>query len=96
MTLGALALAIGILVDEGVVEIENIDNELQNQPSPPIARGVLNATQKTVLPRFLVLLSIVAMFVTSLPRPVDSVLGPEKYSYTVTNIRRNICRIPIS
>jgi eukaryotic-like serine/threonine-protein kinase len=27
---------------------------------------------------------------------VDSALGPEKYSYTVTNIRRNIYRIPIS
>jgi Tol biopolymer transport system component/predicted Ser/Thr protein kinase len=31
-----------------------------------------------------------------LPRGVDSVLGPEKYSYTVQNIRRNIYRIPIS
>lgn len=31
-----------------------------------------------------------------LPRGVDSVLGPQKYSYTVTNIRRNIYRIPIS
>jgi hypothetical protein len=30
-----------------------------------------------------------------LPR-VDSVIGPEKYSYTKTNIRRNIYRIPIS
>jgi eukaryotic-like serine/threonine-protein kinase len=27
---------------------------------------------------------------------VDSVLGPEKYSYTITSIRRNIYRIPIS
>ena len=31
-----------------------------------------------------------------LPRAVDSVFGPEKYSYTITNIRRNIYRIPIS
>jgi Tol biopolymer transport system component len=31
-----------------------------------------------------------------LPRGVDSVLGPEKYSYTVRNTRRNIYRIPIS
>ena len=30
-----------------------------------------------------------------LPRGVDSVLGPENYSYTVTNIRRNIYRLPI-
>ncbi len=34
--------------------------------------------------------------VVVLPRGVDSVLGPEKYSYTITNIRRNIYRIPIS
>jgi Tol biopolymer transport system component len=32
----------------------------------------------------------------ALPRGVNSVLGPEKYSYTVRNIRRNIYRIPIS
>jgi serine/threonine protein kinase/Tol biopolymer transport system component len=31
-----------------------------------------------------------------LPRGVDSAFGPEKYSYTITNIRRNIYRIPIS
>jgi eukaryotic-like serine/threonine-protein kinase len=33
---------------------------------------------------------------TVLPRGVDSLLGPEKYSYTQRNIRRNIYRIPIS
>lgn len=31
-----------------------------------------------------------------LPGWVESALGPEKYSYTITNIRRNIYRIPIS
>jgi serine/threonine protein kinase/Tol biopolymer transport system component len=31
-----------------------------------------------------------------LPKGMDSALGPEKYSYTITNIRRNIYRIPIS
>ena len=65
MTLGGLALAIGILVDEGVVLIENIDHTLQKEPDLPVARGVLNATQKTILPRFLALLSIVAVFVPS-------------------------------
>jgi len=34
--------------------------------------------------------------VTVLPKGADSVLGPEKYSYTITNTRRNIYRIPIS
>jgi multidrug efflux pump subunit AcrB len=65
MTLGGLALAIGILVDEGVVLIENIDNTLQYKPDLPIARGVLDATQNTVLPRFLALLAIVAVFAPS-------------------------------
>ena len=65
MTLGGLALAIGILVDEGVVLIENIDHTLQLEPNLPVARSVLNATQKTIVPRFLALLSIVAVFVPS-------------------------------
>jgi multidrug efflux pump subunit AcrB len=65
MTLGGLALAVGILVDEGVVLIENIDTTLRHEPELPIARGVANATQKTILPRFLALLSIVAVFVPS-------------------------------
>jgi multidrug efflux pump subunit AcrB len=66
MTLGGLALAIGILVDEGVVLIENIDSTLQREPDSPAARGVLDATSRTVVPRFLALLSIVAVFVPSL------------------------------
>jgi multidrug efflux pump subunit AcrB len=65
MTLGGLALAIGILVDEGVVLIENIDHTLQLEPNLSLARGVLNATHRTILPRFLALLSIVAVFVPS-------------------------------
>jgi multidrug efflux pump subunit AcrB len=65
MTLGGLALAVGILVDEGVVLIENIDSTLQREPNLQVARGVLSATQRTVLPRFLALLSIVAVFIPS-------------------------------
>jgi eukaryotic-like serine/threonine-protein kinase len=34
--------------------------------------------------------------VSVLTKGVDSEFGPEKYSYTITNIRRNIYRIPIS
>ena len=65
MTLGGLALAVGILVDEGVVEIENIDSTLLQEPDLPVARGVLHATQRTVVARFLSMLSIVAVFVPS-------------------------------
>jgi multidrug efflux pump subunit AcrB len=66
MTLGGLALAVGILVDEGVVEIENIDSTLLQEPNLPVARAVLSATQRTVVARFLSLLSVVAVFVPSL------------------------------
>jgi multidrug efflux pump subunit AcrB len=65
MTLGGLALAVGILVDEGVVEIENIDSTLIQEPEQPVARGVLDATRRTVVPRFLSMLTIVAVFVPS-------------------------------
>src|SRR5579872_2673967 len=65
MTLGGLALAVGILVDEGVVLIENIDSTLQRDLELPVARGVLNATRVTITPRFLALLSVVAVFVPS-------------------------------
>ena len=65
MTLGGLALAVGILVDEGVVEIENIDSTLLQEPDLNVARGVLRATQRTVLARFLSMLSVVAVFVPS-------------------------------
>jgi multidrug efflux pump subunit AcrB len=65
MTLGGLALAVGILVDEGVVEIENIDSTLLEEPDIQPARGVLQATQRTVTARFLSMLSIVAVFVPS-------------------------------
>jgi len=34
--------------------------------------------------------------VIAVPSEVDSVLGPKDYAYTMTNIRRNIYRIPIS
>jgi len=65
MTLGGLALAVGILVDEGVVEVENIDSTLMQEPGLAPARAVLQATQRTVVPRFLSMLSIVAVFVPS-------------------------------
>ena len=65
MTLGGLALAVGILVDEGVVEIENIDSTLQRERDMQPARGVLHATQRTVVARFLSMLAVVAVFVPS-------------------------------
>ena len=65
MTLGGLALAVGILVDEGVVEIENIDSTLLQEPDLPVARGVCKPRREPLSPRFLSMLAIVAVFVPS-------------------------------
>ncbi len=63
MTLGGLALAVGILVDEATVAIENIHSNLQETGSPAVA--ALRGTEQTVIPRLLALLAILAVFVPS-------------------------------
>src|SRR5436305_11445142 len=63
MTLGGLALAVGILVDEATVAIENIHTHLAR--GVPVARAVLDAGGEVVVPRFLAMLSVVAVFVPS-------------------------------
>jgi len=61
MTLGGLALAIGILVDEATVTIENIHTHLARGSS--IARAALEATRETALPRLLAMLCVLAVFI---------------------------------
>ncbi|MCC6588472.1 MAG: efflux RND transporter permease subunit [Bryobacterales bacterium] len=61
MTLAGLALAVGVLVDEATVEIENIHSHLAEGLSRP--RAVLDAASKTAVPRLLSMLSILAVFV---------------------------------
>src|SRR5512138_3530917 len=63
MTLGGLALAVGILVDEGTVAIENVHTHLAR--GTPVARGVLDASGEVVVPRLLAMFSVVAVFVPS-------------------------------
>ncbi|HMJ81876.1 MAG TPA: efflux RND transporter permease subunit [Vicinamibacterales bacterium] len=63
MTLGGLALAVGILVDEATVAIENIHTHLRRSVS--VARGVLDASAEVVGPRLVAMLSVVAVFVPS-------------------------------
>jgi multidrug efflux pump subunit AcrB len=63
MTLGGLALAVGILVDEGTVAIENIHTHLAR--GTPVARGVLDASGEVVVPRLLAMFAVVAVFVPS-------------------------------
>ncbi|GGA80008.1 RND transporter [Edaphobacter acidisoli] len=63
MTLSGLALAVGILVDEAMVEIENIHRNLQITDNIP--QAVLDGTRETMIPRLLAMLSILAVFVPS-------------------------------
>lgn len=64
MTLGGLALAVGILVDEATVAIEAIQQE--REKGLPIAQAVRNAIRMTAVPRFLAMLCVVAVFLPSL------------------------------
>ncbi len=63
MTLGGLALAVGILVDEATVTIENIHTHLAR--GRPRARAVLEASTEVAVPRLLAMLSILAVFLPS-------------------------------
>jgi multidrug efflux pump subunit AcrB len=63
MTLGGLALAIGILVDEATVAIENIHAHLQR--GKPLAVAVRDGSAETAIPRLLAMLCILAVFVSS-------------------------------
>jgi multidrug efflux pump subunit AcrB len=64
MTLGGLALAVGILVDEGTIAIENIHVHLERVAST--ARAVVDAMAEVVRPRFVAMLAIIAVFIPSL------------------------------
>lgn len=64
MTLGGLALAIGILVDEATVEMENIHAQLRRTPS--VAQAVRWGNAQTYLPRLLAMLCILAVFMPAL------------------------------
>jgi multidrug efflux pump subunit AcrB len=64
MTLGGLALAVGILVDEATVCLENIHTHLTR--GGPLKRAARDATMETTAPRLLAMLCILAMFVPTL------------------------------
>ncbi|MDB5015782.1 MAG: Multidrug efflux pump subunit AcrB [Mucilaginibacter sp.] len=61
MTLSGLALAIGILVDESTVTIENIHRHMEMGKNK--ARAIADACEEIALPKLLILLSILAVFV---------------------------------
>ncbi len=64
MTLSGLALAIGVLVDEATVTIENIHQHLER--GKPKAQAIWDAAREIALPKLLILLCILAVFAPAL------------------------------
>src|SRR5438094_10361672 len=63
MTLGGLGLAVGILVDESTVVLENIHSHLGQGQARAVA--VLEASKEVQIPRLLAMLCVLAVFVPS-------------------------------
>ncbi len=76
MTLGGLALAIGILVDEATVSIENIHVQMTRTPS--LARAVERGGDETAVPRLLALVCVLSVFIPAfiMAEPVRSLFVP--------------------
>jgi multidrug efflux pump subunit AcrB len=64
MTLGGLALAVGILVDESTVVIENTHTHLLRGQS--VGRAVLDAGREVMVPRLVAMLCVLAVFLPSI------------------------------
>lgn len=63
MTLGGLALAVGVLVDEATVAIESVHSQLGRGASRIDA--VIEASRTTAVPRLLAMLTVLAVFLPS-------------------------------
>lgn len=74
MTLGGLALAIGILVDDATVTIENIHRNLGL--GKPLQQAVLEGSYQISIPAFVSTLSICIVFL-----PVTLLVGPSKFLF---------------
>src|SRR6202049_2549834 len=75
MTLGGLALAVGILVDDATVEIENTHRNMSLQK--PLVRAVLDGASQIAVPTFVSTLAICIVFV-----PVLLLTGAARYLFT--------------
>jgi multidrug efflux pump subunit AcrB len=75
MTLGGLALAVGILVDDATVEIENTHRNMGEKK--PLVRAILDSAQQVAAPAFVSTLSICIVFT-----PVILLTGAAKYLFT--------------
>lgn len=74
MVLGGLALAVGILVDDATVEIENIHRNLAM--GKPLTRAILDGARQVAIPALVAALSIALVFAA-----VFFLEGPAKYLF---------------
>ncbi len=74
MTLGGLALAVGILVDDATVELENIHRNLAM--GKPMIRAILDGAMQIAVPAFVSTLSICIVFV-----PIFFLSGTARYLF---------------
>jgi multidrug efflux pump subunit AcrB len=75
MTLGGMALAVGILVDDATVEIENTHRNMHGHKS--LVHAILDSAQQVAAPAFVSTLSICIVFV-----PVVLLTGAAKFLFT--------------
>ena len=74
MTLGGMALAVGILVDDATVEIENVHRNMAMKK--PLRKAILDGAAQIAVPAFVSTLSICIVFV-----PVLFLTGPAAYLF---------------
>jgi multidrug efflux pump subunit AcrB len=75
MTLGGLSLAVGILVDDATVEIENVHRNMAMRK--PIVRAILDGAQQIAVPAFVATLCICIVFI-----PVAFISGAARSLFT--------------
>src|SRR5450631_1630879 len=75
MTLGGLSLAIGMLVDDATVEVENIHRN--RNMGKPLTVAILDGASQIAVPAIMATLSICIVFF-----PVVLLTGPLKFLFT--------------
>ncbi len=75
MTLGGLSLAVGILVDDATVEIENVHRNMAMRK--PIVRAILDGAQQIAVPAFVATLCICIVFI-----PIVFISGAARSLFT--------------
>ncbi|HEY3804084.1 MAG TPA: efflux RND transporter permease subunit [Kofleriaceae bacterium] len=73
MTLGGLALAVGVLVDDATVEIENINRNRHLDPDHKLVRSILRGAEQVATPAFVSTLCICIVFA-----PISFLTGASK------------------